>query len=453
MLAAGALAGAVAAWLYFRSECAVLGERLQAHQRQIEELEVQLRESRSWTGALEKEGARLKVIETELKTTLEQEKKAAQEKLAVLEEARQRLADAFKALCADALRSNNEAFLQLAREALEKHQTTAQTDLEVRQRAIAELVKPVADSLIEVNRQLQELENKRSAAYAGLAEQVARMTQDQARLQSETSKLVAALRSPAARGLWGEMLLDRVLEIAGMIEGVHYARQSSIPGENGRFRPDVVLNLPNRKHVIVDAKAPLQAYLESLDAPDDRTRFEKLKEHAFQIRSHIQQLSAKAYWDKLEASPEFVVMFLPGEVFFSAALEQDAGLIEYGAEKHVLVATPTTLIALLRAVSYGWKQEQVAESARAVSSVGRELYERVNRFARHFVELRRGLLAAVESYNQAAGSLESRVLVTARKFKDLGAASDAELPKPDAIDEAVRLLHAVELEEEPVTHA
>jgi DNA recombination protein RmuC len=238
-----------------------------------------------------------------------------------------------------------------------------------------------------------------------------------------------------------------------MIEGVHYARQSSINGENGRLRPDVVLNLPNRRHVIVDAKAPLQAYLEAVDAPDERTRLDRLKEHAFQIRSHIQQLSAKAYWDKLEASPEFVVMFLPGEVFFSAALESDPALIEFGAEKQVLVATPTTLIALLRAVAYGWKQEQVAESARAVSGLGRELYERVARFARHFVELRRGLETAVEAYNQAAGSLESRVLVTARKFKELGAASDIGLLKPEPIDHAVRMLHAAELEPEPVTHA
>jgi DNA recombination protein RmuC len=331
-------------------------------------------------------------------------------------------------LSADALAQNTRQFLELARESLGKYQAAAEKDLASRQSAIESIVKPLGEAVQQL--QLQ---------YAQLGEQLRRLSQDQQNLQSETARLVQALRTPAARGRWGEIQLRRVVEMAGMVEYCDFLEQPT-GGDGGRLRPDMIIKLPNERQVVVDAKAPLKAYLEALEAPDEASRLQKLREHASQLRAHVQRLSEKQYWDQFSPAPEFAVLFVPGEAFFAAALEQDPELIQFGAEKRVLVATPVTLIALLRAVAYGWREARLAESARQISELGRTLYERLGTLAGHFDKLRRALENAVEAYNDAAGSLERRVLAAARRFQDLGAAGSSEIATLNTVDRVPRRL-------------
>lgn len=356
--------------------------------------------------------------------------------------------DRFEAVSARVLRDAQQQFLQLAESQLGQHHITSREELEKRQRAVEQIVKPIAESLAKVDGKLELLEQARRESHGSLTTHLRSVTETQEKLRAETANLVTALRSPHTRGRWGEIQLRRVCEMAGMIERCDFIEQSSLESDAGRLRPDVVVQLPGGKNVVVDAKAPLEAYLSAVEATDPDQRAAHLQAYGRHVREHVTKLSQKAYWSQFESSPEFVVMFLPGEALFSTALEQVPGLIEEGVAQKVLITTPTSLIAVLRAVHYGWRQERVAESARSVSELGRELHGRLGTLVGHFMKLGRSLETSVKAYNETVGSLEGRVLVSARKLSEHGAASGGpELPEPQQVESAPRSVQAVELEE------
>lgn len=367
-------------------------------------------------------------------------------RLSVLRQARESLGDTMKALAADALATNNQSFLELAKAQLEQLQQRTTQELEQRKQAVEHIVQPIQESLQKVDGKLQQLEVARTRAYSELTVQVRELAETQNLLRSETGNLVSALRDrPNVRGRWGEIQLRRVVEMAGMLEHCDFETQVHVATEDGRLRPDLIVKLPGAKTVVVDSKFAGQAYLESLSARDDDERARKLRDHARQVRDHIAKLSGKNYWAQFDSAPEFVVLFIPGETFLSAALEQEPSLIEEGVNQQVILATPTTLIALLRAVAYGWRQETIAESAKAISDLGRELYGRLATLTDHFAKVGRGLETAVRSYNETVGSLETRVLPSARKFRDQGISPASELAELPAVERSVRPVTAAEL--------
>jgi DNA recombination protein RmuC len=405
-------AGAMLSFLYGRTARAQLEERITARDESIEAAEATAAKAQGDLQQAQQELAQLRTDSASLRVRLEEQEKAAQEKLDLLEEAKTRLAEAFQVLSAEALRQNNRTFLEVAG-----------SSLDAKQKAVDDLVKPLKD-------QLQLLEERRTAAYVELREQVRSLAEGNGNLQRETSNLTRALRAPSVRGRWGEVQLKRVLELAGMLERADFVQQK----EGSMGRPDLIVQLPGDRRLVVDSKVPLASYLESLEVGDEPRRLQLLKEHAQQVKQHVHQLSSKQYWQQFDPSPEFVIAFLPGEVFYSAALEQDPGLLEAGVDRGVLLATPTTLIALLKAVAYGWRQDRLAREAHEIARLGGELFERVQKMAEHLEEMRRGLEKAVGSYNSAIGSIESRVLVSARRLKDLGVSgTQAELPFLDAV--------------------
>lgn len=378
---------------------------------------------------------------------LNDERDQTREKLAILDDAQRKLSDTFQALSAQALAQNNQSFLDLAKTAFSQIQEKASGEINLKHSAIAEMLKPVQESLSKVDSQIQEMEKARSGAYESLITQVKSLTETQTNLKNETGNLARALHSPVVRGRWGEIQLKRVVELAGMIEHCDFFEQESVSTETGQLRPDMLVKMPGGKTIVVDAKASINAYLESLEVSDVALRAERLQRHGQQVRDHIKKLGSKDYSSQFSEAPEFVVLFLPGEMFFSAALEQDPTLIEFGAERRVILATPTTLIALLRAVHYGWRQEKLAENAERISDLGRELYERIASLGEHISKLGRHLDGAVDSYNKAAGAIESRVLVTARKFKELQAdVPNREIKAVEPVDHATRNLQAPELQ-------
>ncbi|MCB1048029.1 MAG: DNA recombination protein RmuC [Calditrichaeota bacterium] len=424
-------------------------------QRREQDMQTRLAESLRREGELQERLHRGELEQNELRQRMDAERQRAsglekdleverarlEERISALQLAEERLKESFSLISQQALDSNAKSFLSLAEERFRGQQGVAVKDLEARQQAVDALVRPIAETMKKLEDQLQNAERRTEGSGAALRNQLEAVTQGQKELAAETDRLRRALRQPGVRGRWGEMQLKRVAELAGMLEYCDFELQRTVvESEGGVRRPDMVIHLPGGKSMVVDAKTVMDAYMEAIDAPTEELRQEQMARHARQVRDQITLLSGKAYWNSLEHTPEFVVMFIPGEAFYSAALQQDPTLLEYGSEKRVLLAGPTTLLALLKAASYGWQQEVMTENARRVADTGKELHERLLVFARHFSKVRSGLQSAVDGYNSAVSSFESRVLVSARRIEELGVPVKESLGSQSPIDTQPRAL-------------
>jgi DNA recombination protein RmuC len=420
------------------------GEQKVKAQTELENARTAAQDSNQLRERLKVEGE----LRVAAETTLRETQASLEEQKKLLEEAKRTLTETFQALSAEALKSNNQAFITLARSQFETLQAQAKGDLETRHKAIDGLVGPLKESLGRYEHQILEMEKTRQKAYGTLDEQLRTLAEANKRLEEETRHLASALSSPLkARGRWGELTLRRVVELAGMSEHCDFSEQKTVTTESGRQRPDMIVNLPGSRRIAVDAKVPLQAFLDAVDPEkSEETRAKALVSHGVLVRTHMNQLAERKYWEQVGPELELVVLFLPGESFFSAALEQDRQLIDDGMQKKVVLATPTTLIALLRSAAYLWQQEKITQNARQISELGRELYDRLKTFLGHFQALGSSIEHAVESYNKAVGSMEGRVLPSARKFKELGAATGKEIPELEPVDEVPRALEAPEKE-------
>jgi DNA recombination protein RmuC len=418
-------AGLVIGWLAARARAEVTGQ----------------------TAESDAHAARLEVAA--LRATLEAERATAGDRVRAEVEADQRAREAFAALAGDALKSNNEAFAELAAAKLATAKASADGELAQRQQAIEGMVGPLRESLDRVQQQLNAVERERAGSYSKLLEQVSMMRTTSEQLQKETTQLVTALRAPQVRGRWGEMQLERAVEAAGMTEHIDYVTQATVAGPDGRLRPDLVVRLVGGKSVVVDSKVAFSGYLEAMEARDEATRATRLKAHARHLRDHIDALGAKSYWEYFTPSPEFVVCFVPADAFLDAALREDPTLLERAFEQNVVVATPSTLVALLRTIAYTWRQEALAENAAEVHQLGRELYQRLSTMGGHIDKLGRSLNTAVGDYNKTVSSLETRVLVTARRMIDLDVVTPADvIDHPTQITETARSAQAPELAEQ-----
>ena len=430
--------GAVVALFLQSTRAATVRARLTDREQQMTAMRDDLAKSRDASVQLGQERERLAGM-------IEAERAANAERVAFWEGAQNQLKESFTAASHEALARNNIVFLDLAETKLTDFQRTAQTDLETRQKSIDALVQPVAVSLKAVGDRLEVFDKERTADHATIQEHLRHVAVSQVQLAGETQSLVRALRAPQVRGQWGELQLQRVVELAGMMEHCDFVQQETVQTDNGRLRPDLVVRLPGAKIVVVDSKAPLAAYLDAMEATDDVQRGALLDQHAKQVRDHIVALSAKDYANQFAEAPDFVVMFLPGESFFSAACQRDPNLIDFAIQRGVIPASPTTLITVLKAVNYGWQQERIAKNAEEIRDLGQTLYERIRIAAEHLGKIRKGLEAAVSGYNSAVGALESRVLPTARKFRDLDAGKGDEIGVLEAVDSVPRLPAAEEL--------
>lgn len=423
LLVLGFLIGAGFAWVMVRGH----ETRTAAAEARVEEVRQQLKEAREDFETLRERLRQAETARAAADTRVSEAEKNLVEQKALLDEAKTKLSDTFRSLAAEALAGNNRGFLILAEEKFKALKEDAATDLETRKKAIETLVQPLSETLSAYQKEAKELEEKRIRELTSVGEQLKTLTTVQTTLQSETARLVNALRSPQVRGRWGEIALRKTAELAGMSPHCDFVEQESVTTEDGRFRPDMVVKLPAGREVVVDSKVPLGGFLEALDAKTDEEREAALAKHASQVNQHVAKLASKEYWDQFAAAPEFVVLFIPNDSFLAAAAEKDPTLVESALTRKVVIATPTTFIALLRAIAYGWRQELVAESAQRISALGQELSDRMGTLVEHLIKVGKAMGNAVESYDAAVASFESRILPSARKFKELGAGGKKEI--------------------------
>jgi DNA recombination protein RmuC len=452
--------GALGGWLIARSAARRdLADAQQLHQgalsgqqtlfaetaRRLGEVQEEIHSARRTTDEAREHAAALREENAQLRTELAHQQQTVPEKLALLQTAQDQLRTSFESLASTALRATTDDFLKLADEKIGNVHKEAMAEIGKRQTVFDELVKPIRDALTQVDQKIGESERNRLQTTTTIATLLKDIHLQQERMRSETQNLVRALRTPSVRGRWGEMQLRRVVELAGMLDYCDFDEQPFLNGDAGRQRPDLIVKLPGGRTIIVDAKVPLEAYLDAQEARDDVSRAQKMADHARQVREHMTKLGAKSYWEQVQPSPEFAVMFLPGEAFFQSALQHDQQLIDFGVRARVFPASPLTLIALLQVVSQGWRQERFARNAEEIQALGKDLYSRVAKMTEYLDTLRTRLDSTVRAFNETVGSYETRVLVTARKFKELGATSEGDIEPLQAIDTVPRILHSANL--------
>jgi len=429
----GLIIGGVVAWLFTGSKAKSTEAVNNELRQQIQQRDSEIQQVRK---ELQNEGQ----LKTEALTSLRESQKSIEEQKALIDAMKKEMTDTFNALSSAALKSSSEDFLRLASEHLGKVVSDTKGRLGEHQAALDGMIKPLHETLKRYEEQIRSIEEGRHKAYGSLEEQLRALASTHENLQKETSNLVSALRKPQVRGRWGEMQLRRVAELSGMSIHCDFSEQQSMDTEKGKIRPDMVVHLPMEREIVVDSKVSLEAYLDAIAASTEDERKMKMDRHAQQVRTHMNKLASKDYWAQFKQSPEFVVLFIPGESFLSAALETDTTLIEDGIQRRVIIATPTTFIALLRAIAYGWRQEQVTKNAQEISALGKELYERMRTLAKYFDELGAAIGKSMDAYNRIIGSVEARVLPSMRKFKELGATGAEEIPVLEQLDQKPRNL-------------